>query len=105
MSEFSSEVLKFTGRFHERHEGLPKRARGPDNTGGGDGMDGRLEKLEGRIDKIDDRLRSVEVNLATLTERVAHLPSKGFIVSTFLTAGSILSAVILFADQIKAAFG
>ena len=45
------------------------------------------------------------VAAAVLTERVAHLPSKGFIVGSTLTALAFLTALIVFADRIKLALG
>lgn len=77
---------------------------GDANGGGGSGpVDDRVSRLEGRIDKVGDELGEVKVNLATLTERVAHLPSKGFIVSTSMTLLTVIAALVVFADNIKAA--
>ena len=79
---------------------------GDANGGGGSGpVDDRVSRLEGRIDKVGDELGDVKVNLATLTERVAHLPSKGFIVSTSMTLVTAIAALFVFADNIKALFG
>ena len=58
--------------------------------------------LKSRAVKVDERLGGVEVKLATLTERVAHLPSKGFIVTTVLLFGSLFTAITVFADKIQA---
>lgn len=88
-------------------------------AGGGGDMEQRIAKLEvkvdhiaaavgtltGRVDKMDDRLRGVEVNLATLTERVAHLPSKGFIVNALLAALAVVAALTLFQTKLQAIFG
>lgn len=88
----------------------------PSNGGGGDGTMERLVRLEGKVDNleaslsrqdtrlggIDDRLRSVERDGATLLERVAHLPSKGFIVTTLLTSLTVIAGLILFQGQIQA---
>lgn len=78
----------------------------PQLGGGGNsgGMDGRMDRLEGRMDKIDDRLRGAEQQLATLNERVAHLPSKGFIVNALITGLTVMAALILFKDQIMLMF-
>ncbi|ESZ88342.1 MAG: hypothetical protein Q27BB25_04525 [Blastomonas sp. CACIA14H2] len=64
-----------------------------------------MSRLEGRIDKVGDELGEVKVNVATLTERIAHLPSKGFIVTTTMASLALLAALIVFADNIKALFG
>jgi hypothetical protein len=65
-------------------------------------MDARIERLEGKVDKLDDRFRGVEITLATLTERVSHLPSKGFIVSALITSLVVVAGLIVFADSVKA---
>jgi len=79
---------------------------GDASGGGGSGpVDDRLNRLEGRVDKVSDELSEVKVNLATLTERIAHLPSKGFIVTTTMTSLALIAALVVFADNIKAAIG
>lgn len=79
---------------------------GDASGGGGSGpVDDRLNRLEGRIDKVGDELGEVKVNIATLTERMAHLPSKGFIVTTTMASLALMAALIVFADNIKALFG
>ena len=65
----------------------------------------RISRLEAKMDKVDERLGKLEVAVAILTERVAHLPSKGFIVGSTLTALAFLTALIVFSDRIKVAFG
>lgn len=65
-------------------------------------MDGRLDRMDGRLDGIDTRLRGVEGEVKTLIERVAHLPSKGFIVSTVIGGFALVAAVFGFHDQIVA---
>lgn len=63
-----------------------------DGDGGGtyDDMERRVTRLEDKFDNLSDRIGGVQVELATLTERVAHLPSKGFIVTGLGTAIAIL---------------
>lgn len=82
-------------------------------------MEARLARLEAHMEhvqtdlaglkqdfaSVDGRLRSVETGLATLTERVAHLPSKGFIVSALGTALAVIAAMLAFQDQIKSLIG
>lgn len=43
-----------------------------------------------------------KASLATLTERVAHLPSKSFIVASLSTMSTLLGLLVLFADQLRA---
>lgn len=91
---------------------LSSNDRRPLKTGGGGGrfddMEGRVARLEAdvahlvkQVDRIDARLVSVEsdvgtmkVSLATLTERVAHLPSKGFVVTSTITSIVALTAIL-----------
>ena len=61
-----------------------------------------LSGLKQNVSSVDGRLRSVETGLATLTERVSHLPSKGFIVSALITSLAVIAAMLAFQDQIKA---
>ena len=49
-------------------------------------------------------MRGVEGEIKTLAERIAHLPSKGFIVVTVLTGFALASGVFGFHDQIVAIF-
>ena len=89
-------------------EALARQRAALKGGGGGgtlDGMEKRIERLEVGLDKIDDRLRGVEIKLATLNERVAHLPSKGYILIVVLGVGAALGALTLFPEQIKALFG
>lgn len=65
-------------------------------------VDGRLTKVEGKLDQVDSRLRAVETAVATLTERVAHLPSKGFIVTAVSVPAGLIAALILFVDRLRA---
>lgn len=74
-----------------------------DGDGGGisDDMERRVTTLEGKVDKLIDRATAVEVNLATLTERVAHLPSKGFIVGCTVTTLAAMAALIAFGEKLQ----
>ncbi|MFN3819928.1 hypothetical protein [Blastomonas sp.] len=65
-------------------------------------MEERVSRLEGRIDKIVDELGDVKVNIATLSERVSHLPSKGYINTTIIGSLAAVAALVGFADQIRA---
>ena len=82
---------------------LAENERLKSSGGGGtsDGMDGRVSRLEGRVDKLGDDVSAIKVSLATLTERVAHLPSKGFILTALCGGVGFLSAVFLLAERIK----
>lgn len=85
---------------------------------GDTGLPGRLTRLEAQtehlgadmgvlnaaIDGLDTRLRGVEGEIKTLAERVAHVPSKGFIVLTVMTGFTLVAAVFGFQDQIVSLF-
>lgn len=64
-----------------------------------------MGEVKQRLTGVEGRVGGVEINLATLTERVAHLPSKGYIVTTVVLAGSFFTAITLFSDSIKKLFG
>ncbi|AKM09851.1 hypothetical protein AB433_07430 [Croceicoccus naphthovorans] len=81
-----------------------------DLKGGGgdgtfDGMDHRVSRLEHRLDKLGDGLGEVEVKLATLNEKVSHLPSKSYIDTRLLIMLAVIAALVAFADKIQAFFG
>jgi hypothetical protein len=62
----------------------------------------RLGTLERRLERVDDRLGKVETLLATLTERVSHLPTSA---KLYTAAGAIvvsLTAAITFGQKLQA---
>lgn len=72
-------------------------------------MEARLTRLEVTVENIDRNvarmapdLANVRERMATLEERVAHLPGKGFIVVALLTTLTVIAALIAFSDQIGA---
>jgi hypothetical protein len=110
----SAEVLT-----HERFGG--KTPNGPPlHSGGGggtfNGMEARVAVLENNVEYIKRDIgelkadmsgirrdvESLKVGQGILTERVSHLPSKGFIVTATLSSLAVISALILFQDHIKA---
>lgn len=83
------------------------------NSGGGggtsDGMEARVTKLETtladfRVDTAK-QIGDVRTELATISERVSHLPSKEYISTRLLGLLAAIAALILFADKVKAWFG
>ena len=101
----------------------------PLQTGGGggtyDGMEARVAVLETHVEyirrdisdlkadmgvirtdlgKARDEVADLRTGLATLTERVNHLPSKGYIVTTSLGIVGAIGAIIAFQDHIRAFF-
>lgn len=85
-----------------------QRGGGGGNNGGMDRIDlleKRLDKFEGKFDGLQKDVVELRVAVATLTERVAHLPSKGFIVASTVSTLAFLTAVMLFREKIIALFG
>ena len=83
-----------------------------DGGGTSGGMDGRIAKLEAHVEilradvgTIKKDVGDIRVGLATLTERVAHLPGKGFIITASSTGIGLLIAVVVLADKIKHLLG
>ena len=79
----------------------------PPFGGGGGGMDPWQTSVEKRLDSLDRRVTSIEegvseikTNLATLTTNVSHLPGKGFIVATTVTALTVLTLLIALVTNI-----
>jgi hypothetical protein len=62
----------------------------------------RLTSLDGRLGRIEDRLETAGKEVATLTERVAHLPSKGYIGASLVALLIAFAALTAFADKIQA---
>lgn len=91
------------------------RLKGGGGGGTSGGMEERLARLEVRMDHTTEALRELkdgftslrgdvgglQVDVATLKERVAHLPSKGFIVTTVTSVGAVLAFLITFGEQVR----
>lgn len=89
---------------------------GPGGTSGG--MEPRVAKLEAAAEHIQKDIGDIKSDVrdfrnaittlngstATLTERVAHLPSKGFVVTAAVTALTVTAALIAFQGQIQTFF-
>jgi len=80
------------------------------NGGNGGGMDGRIAKLEANVENIGKSLtetrsdtRDIRDRTIRLEEKVAQLPTKGFIVSVVLTSLAVIAALIVFQDKIRTA--
>jgi len=96
--------------------GRPLQSGGGDGTS--DGMEPRVAVLETHVENIRTdvaELKSdvktigrdvvdLKVAVATLIERVNHLPDKGFIVRATLSGLGVIAALIMFQDHIKAFF-
>ena len=67
-----------------------------------DNVDQRLEGIDKRLGKVDDRLGSIDIGIATLNERVSHLPGKGYTVTVTILALAFFSSLMLFGERILA---
>ncbi|MEO6716463.1 MAG: hypothetical protein ABIM50_04345 [Novosphingobium sp.] len=104
--------LAFVRTLRDKNDALMKEneaLKTGDGGGNSGGMDGRVAKLEAHVEilrsdvgAIKKDVGDIRVGLATLTERVAHLPGKGFIITATSSGIGLLIAVVVFADKIRA---
>ena len=74
-------------------------------SGGGStsgGMEERVTRLERQQEQLTKEVIDLRVAVATLTERIAHLPGKGFVVTATTATITLLGAIVLFADKLRA---
>jgi hypothetical protein len=97
---------------------VPARLKSGGGGGTSDGIEPRVAKLEASVEhiqkdiaeiKIDMRefrtgIGALNVSTGTLTERVSHLPSKGFVVVALLAALAVIAALIAFQGSIQNLF-
>jgi hypothetical protein len=90
-------------------------------SGGGpfDGMEARVARLEADVGHIktditdikqavrglQDNVTALRIDAATLTERVRHLPTKGFIVTATTATLVLIGALVVFQGNIQRLFG
>lgn len=65
-------------------------------------VESRLTSLDGRLGRIEDKVETTGRDMATLTERVAHLPSKSYIGVGLIALLGGVAALTAFADRIQA---
>ena len=63
-------------------------------------VENRLGSLDTRLGRIEERIGGVETTTATLTERVSHLPTKGWGVTALLLLFAAVTGVVTFQDNI-----
>ncbi len=76
--------------------------------GGSSGLDIRVAVLETHVESLRKEmadvkagLEQVKIQLATLTERMAHLPSKSYTVTVALAVMAVVAAFTTFQQQIQ----
>ncbi len=73
---------------------------GVSSGGNGNGGGSNSARLEVRIESLDKRLRTLEIDIATIKERLEHMPTKYWMLRTILsgfTAGVSLAGGIVYA--------
>ena len=90
-----AQKLAERGRAIETAQGL----KGGGGGGTYDGMDPwqtsvekRLDSLDGRLGRIESDVATARIDVATLVERMSHLPSKGFVWASMGTVGAAIIA-------------
>ena len=99
-------------RLRAENESLMREKNALKNGGGGGtsgGMESRVAKLEAHAETLRSDMAAVKrdvgdirVSFATLSERVTHLPGKGFVISATTTTVALLTAVVVFGEKIRA---
>jgi len=86
----------------------PSLLNGGGGSGTSGGMEARLAVLEDRVETLRSdvgdlktSMVEVKVGLATLSERVAHLPSKGFVITTTVALMAFITAMVTFQQQVQ----
>ena len=77
------------------------KSRGGDGTSGG--MEPRLAVLEAEMKHVKEnlaKLGSVPTDLATLKERIAHLPGKGFVVTAAVSTVGALTGILVLLSKL-----
>jgi hypothetical protein len=94
--------------YREKPTALESSGGGGDSTG----MEPRIAKLEAHMEHVladTSQLKAdvgkMRVDVATLVERIAALPSKGFIVGVVVAGLGAFGALSVFAANVRALFG
>ena len=85
------------------------------NGGGGGtsgGMESRVAKLEAHVETLRSDVSAIKkdvgdirVSFATMAERVAHLPGKGFVITATTTTIMTLTGIVVFGEKIRVLLG
>ena len=71
------------------------------------GMEPRIAKIEATLEHValKEDIAKVNGRIDTLTERVSHLPTKTFIVTSLLLSLAVISALIVFQGHVQEVAG
>lgn len=70
-------------------------------AGGNDGdMEARIARLEAAVEKLSDGLTDVRVQLATLSERINNMPTKGFVFAAMSGVGAAIVMALTILSQL-----
>ncbi|WP_304912446.1 hypothetical protein [Hydrogenophaga sp.] len=61
------------------------------NPGGEGDLPRRVERLEGKVDKLDEGLQQVKISIATILEKLNHLPLR---VEMYLAGGAAMAVLL-----------
>jgi hypothetical protein len=115
----NSKVVPLRGEIGDATPPNPVGLKGGGGGGTFDGMVPRIAALEthveyikrdiaelkASIEAVRKDVNGLKVDVATLIERVSHLPSKGFIVTSIISALAVIAGLITFQQQIQHVIG
>ena len=109
MSAIVHDLAAIRDRIAElQKEPLPRALKGGGGNGTSDGMEARVAKIEAFLETIRSEVAALRTNgrdvrdrLIRLEERVAHLPSKGFIFTTAIAIVGGLTAIIVLQEKVR----
>lgn len=90
---------------------FPLKRSGSDGNDGGmdtariDALEKRFDKFEGKFETLQKEVVELRVQIATLTERIAHLPSKEFIYKGIAGLVTLIGGIVVLAPKIQAWLG
>lgn len=116
--DYSRKVMDLSGHRVGRERPSREPLQPPGGGGTYDGMEARVARLESDVEHIksdigemkqslrtvQDGVSELRIAFARIDERVAHLPSKGFLIACVLAALTVLAAITVFQDNMRKSF-
>jgi hypothetical protein len=68
-------------------------------------LEAHVEILRSDVSALRKDVGDIRVSMATMTERVAHLPARGFVITATTTTIALLSGLIIFGEKLKTVLG